>query len=143
MSKDIYLYKIYHIPSTTWLLARADTKYNAVLELPSEFFALCSSRMGVADEGRYDNRVRLDFDDDTFTHSYCCRRSTCTKCVISNVELSPSEVVVYWSKLPSITNHLLHLLGPRPDEDSLICICMHLRRGDIELDTWTELPYKE
>lgn len=34
----LYLYKIYHIPSTTWLLALADTKYNTVLELPSELF---------------------------------------------------------------------------------------------------------
>lgn len=136
----LYLYKIYHIPSTTWLLALADTKYNTVLELPSEFFTLCSSRTG-GPMGRNDNRVRLAFDDDTFTHTYCCRKSTCIKCVISNVELSPSEVVVYWSELPRITNHLL---GARsPDEDLLVDIYLHLRRGDIELDTWTELPYKE
>ena len=111
-----------------------------MLELPSEFFTLCSSRIGGA-PGRHDNRVRLDFDDDTFTHTYCYGRSTCTKCVISNVELSSSEVVVYWSELPRITNHLLGARGP--DEDLINCICVHLRKGNIELDTWTELPYKE
>lgn len=56
-------------------------------------------------------------------------------------QIIPSEVIVYWSELPSITSQLLAARGP--NYDLLVYICMHLRRGDIKLDTWAELPYKE